>query len=81
MKRILWTEQAVADVRAIDRTMAMRILLALHEFAKTGRGNVKDLTDREGLRLRAGDYRLIFNFEEPDAMRVRRVLHRSETYR
>jgi mRNA interferase RelE/StbE len=80
LKRI-WAEQAIADVRAIDRTTAMRILIALHEFAKSGSGDVKDLRDREGFRLRVGDYRLMFDFEEPNAIQVRRVLHRSEAYR
>jgi mRNA-degrading endonuclease RelE of RelBE toxin-antitoxin system len=81
LKRLIWAEQAIADVRAIDRTMAMRILIALHEFAKSGSGDVKNLRDQDGLRLRVGDYRLMFNVEEPNAIKVRRVLHRSEAYR
>lgn len=43
MKHILWTEAAQADVRALDKPTAMRILYALHRFAESGAGDVKAL--------------------------------------
>jgi mRNA interferase RelE/StbE len=58
VKRIVWTEAAKADVRALDKPTAMRVLSALHRFAESGAGDVKALEDREELRLRIGDYRL-----------------------
>ncbi|WP_263374843.1 type II toxin-antitoxin system RelE family toxin [Granulicella aggregans] len=80
MKRIVWTEPARADVRRIDREMAMRILTALDRFVRTGEGDVKALQGRDELRLRVGDYRLFFvNIEED--IELRRVLHRREAYR
>ena len=80
MKRIVWTEQAKADVRRIDRETAMRILTALDRFARTGEGDVKALQGRDELRLRIADYRLFF-VNIADALEVRRVLHRREAYR
>ena len=80
MKRIVWTEQAKADVRRIDRETAMRILTALYRFARTGKGDVKALQGRDELRLRIADYRLFF-VNIADALEVRRVLHRREAYR
>ncbi len=80
MKRIVWTEPAKADIRRIDRDTAMRILIALDRFVRTGEGDVKALQAREELRLRIGDYRLFFvNID--DALEVRRVIHRKEAYR
>jgi len=54
---------------------------SLHRFASAGQGDVKRLKGKtEELRLRVGDYRIRFT-EEPDALYVNRVLHRSEAYR
>jgi mRNA-degrading endonuclease RelE of RelBE toxin-antitoxin system len=80
VKRIVWTDQAKADVRRIDRDTAMRILAALDRFVRTGEGDVKALQGRDELRLRVGDYRLFF-LNIADALEVRRVLHRREAYR
>ena len=82
MKRIVWTESAKADVRALDRPTAMRILSALDRFAESGVGDVKALQGEwEELRLRIGDYRLFFVYTPADAIEVRRVVHRKEAYR
>lgn len=82
MKRTVWTEPAQADVRALDKPTAMRILSALHRFAESGTGDVKALQgEREELRLRVGDYRLFFVYTTRDTIEIRRVLHRREAYR
>ncbi|MCW5980773.1 MAG: type II toxin-antitoxin system RelE/ParE family toxin [Bryobacteraceae bacterium] len=82
MKRIAWTEQARADVRSLDKNIAMRILSALHRFAESGTGDVKALqAGAEELRLRVGAYRLFFVLSGDDVIEVRRVRHRREAYR
>ena len=81
MKRIVWSAQAKGDVRRLDKPTAMRILAALHRFADSGEGDVKALQGMEELRLRIGDYRLIFVNAPDDAIEIRRVLHRREAYR
>ncbi len=79
MKRIVWTEPAKADVRRLDRPVAI-IFAALHRFADPGEGDVKARRERDELRLRIADHRLFF-VATADAIEVRRVLHRSEAYR
>ena len=81
MKRIVWTEAARADVRALDKPNAMRVLSALHRFAESGVGDVKALQGREELRLRIGDYRLFFTYSAFEVIEVLRVVHRREAYR
>jgi mRNA interferase RelE/StbE len=82
VKQIFWTEPAKADVRRLERSTAMRILIALHRFAESGTGDVKALQgEREELRLRVGDYRLFFVYTAAEAIEVRRVLHRKDAYR
>ena len=81
MKRISWTERAKADVRALDKPTAMRVLSGLHRFAQTGSGDVKALQGEEEMRLPIGDYRLFFVDLPDGAIEVRHVRHRSEAYR
>ena len=82
MKKILFTPLARADVRRIDRDVAMRILTALHRFAETGEGDIRKLQGGSGeLRLRVGDYRVRFTEESQEALVIHTVRHRSDAYR
>jgi mRNA interferase RelE/StbE len=81
VKRIVFTDQAQADVRRLDISTAMRIFEALHRFADNGAGDVRKLRgDTEELRLRVGDYRVRL-VETSAVLQVKRVLHRSQAYR
>ena len=82
-KRVIWSTEARADLRAIDRETALRLLKALARFLKTDTGDVKQLEgyDPPLLRLRIGAYRIIFHRDGDDAIEVARVRHRSEAYR
>jgi mRNA interferase RelE/StbE len=82
MKKIVWSEDARADVRRIDRITAMRIFTAIQRFAETGAGDVKELKGESGeLRLRVGDYRVRFTNDPDDVIRIHAVRHRREAYR
>ena len=41
MKRIVFSDQAKAEIRAIPRQTAMQILTAVHRLAETGAGRIK----------------------------------------
>jgi mRNA interferase RelE/StbE len=56
-----------------------RIDKRLTEFAETGHGDVKRLKGRDGLRLRVGDWRVIF-YEDQDTIVIAAVGHRREIY-
>jgi mRNA interferase RelE/StbE len=81
-KKIAWTDQAKADLRAIDQSTALRILHALARYLASGEGDVKRLQDIEPpeLRLRVGDHRIRF-YDYGDSIRVLAVKHRREVYR
>lgn len=82
-KRAIWSTEARADLRAIDRETALRLLKALARFLKTETGDVKQLEGFEPplFRLRVGDWRLIYRPHAEDAIEVARVQHRREVYR
>jgi mRNA interferase RelE/StbE len=81
MKSFLWEPAARADLRQMDRESAMRILLTLTRYGNTGEGDVKPLTDRDGLyRLRVGKWRLFFDLDAPDTVRIHGIDNRGQAY-
>jgi hypothetical protein len=62
-KRIVWTAQARADVRGIERRTALQVLKTLARYAQTGEGNTRQLKGIEPplVRLRAQDHRILFH--------------------
>jgi mRNA interferase RelE/StbE len=81
MKSFLWEPAARADLRKLDRETAMRILLTLTRYGNTGEGDVKLLTDRDGLyRLRVGKWRLFFDLDSPDTVRIYGIDNRGQAY-
>ena len=81
-KKIVWKDRAKAELRAIEREAAVRILHALARAIFTGEGDVKRLRDIEPpeFRLRVGDYRVRFR-ESGDSIEILSVKHRREAYR
>ena len=61
-KRIVWTEQARTDLRAIERPIALQILRTLGRYVLTGEGNTRLLRGIEPplIRLRAQNHRIFF---------------------
>lgn len=82
MKRIVFSDQAKADIRSIPQHLAMNILVAIHRLAETGVGGVKELKDQDGeKRLRIGDYRVRFTEEPVGTLRIHAVRNRKDAYR
>jgi mRNA-degrading endonuclease RelE of RelBE toxin-antitoxin system len=94
VKRIVFSEQAKADIRAIPQQTAMQILTAIHRLAETGAGRVKTLQGQSGeKRLRVGDFRVRFTEqsgesgdasqgrEKEGALHIHTVRDRKEAYR
>lgn len=81
-KKITWTGQAKANLRAIDQATALRILHVVARYLATGEGDIKRLQDVEPpeFRLRVGDYRVRFH-DLGDSILVLAVKHRREAYR
>ena len=81
-KRIIWTDSAKSDVRAIDQRTALYILHGLARFVLSNDGDVKQLhgIDPPEFRLRVGNYRIRFH-DHRGAIEILTVKHRREAYR
>jgi mRNA interferase RelE/StbE len=79
--RFPFTSEARAQLRAIDREAALRILETIARFGATGTGDVGPLHGEwDGCyRLRIGDYRVIFRYIE-GGLEILALGHRSEIY-
>jgi hypothetical protein len=80
-ERILWSTEARADIRAIDRETALRLLKALDRFVKTEAGNVKQLEGFDPPLFRVGAWRFIYCKAGDNATEIVRVRNRKEAYR
>jgi mRNA-degrading endonuclease RelE of RelBE toxin-antitoxin system len=79
---VIWSPEARADLRAIDRDTSMQILHCLDRYLANRTGDVKKLKPpRVGFRLRCGDYRLFFDHKDEHTIDVTGVRHRREAYR
>jgi plasmid stabilization system protein ParE len=81
-KRIVWTDLARADLRAVEQPIALQILKTLARYVYTGEGNTKQLRDIEPplIRLRAQNHRVFFR-DKGEYLEILRVLDRREAYR
>jgi len=79
MKPIAFTATSARQWAKLSPDIRSRIDKRLAEFSTTGHGDVKRLRGRDGMRLRVGDWRVIF-FEDRGTIIVAAVGHRREIY-
>ena len=81
-KRIVWTEQAKADLHAVEQPIAWQILKTLGRYVLTGEGATKQLQGVAPplIRLRAQNHRVFFR-DHGGYLKIERVLDRKEAYR
>ncbi len=80
--RIVSSDQAKADIRAIPRHVAIYILTAIQRLAESGAGRVTALQNQDGdKRLRVVDCRVRFTVEHPGTLHIQAVKNRREAYR
>ena len=83
MPYFVWEPSARAALRAIPRLQARQILIALNQYARSMKGDVALMKGKPAgrLRLRCGDYRVIFRTSGADQYQIVKVGHRREVYR
>jgi mRNA interferase RelE/StbE len=79
--RFPFAPEAKAQLRAIDRATALRILETIARYGSTSTGDVEPLHGEwHGCyRLRVGEYRVIFRHID-DGLEILALRHRSDVY-
>jgi mRNA-degrading endonuclease RelE of RelBE toxin-antitoxin system len=79
---VIWSTEARANLRAIDRDTARQILHGLDRYLASRTGDVKKLKPPlTGFRLRLGDYRVFFDLIDDTTVELTAVRNRREAYR
>lgn len=79
---ILWSPEARADLRAVERDTALQILYCIDRYLTHRTGDIKKLQPPlAGYRLRCGDYRVFLDFREEKTIEITAVRNRREAYR
>jgi mRNA interferase RelE/StbE len=60
MKTVIFSDRAAKQLDALPIAAQEQVIGALDGYAMSGVGDVKKLAGRDGYRLRAGSYRVIF---------------------
>lgn len=85
MYKIVFTKNAYKSFRRIPKNVVDRIRKKLDQIAKdpyTKRSNVTKLQNRQGYRLRVGDWRVIYDIRTDELIiLVLKVGSRGEIYR
>lgn len=71
---------ALRQFRRMDKNIAKKLHAALQGYEDTGRGDVTKLQDRDGYRLRLGNYRVIFDLTNGEVI-VLEVGPRGDMYK
>ena len=79
MRPVAFTATSARQWAKLSPDVRRRIDKRLMEFAESGHGDVKRLRGRDGMRLRVGDWRVIF-YEDQEAIVVAAVGHRRDIY-
>ena len=79
VKEIEFTSAAIRQWRKLTAATRAQIDLKLKTFASTGTGDVKALKGASGMRLRSGDWRVLFTIKG-NTITVHAVGHRREIY-
>ena len=79
---ITWSLEAQADLRTIDREIALDILHCVDRYLASRNGDLKKLRPPlVGFRLRCGDYRIFFKQLDAQGIGITGVRHRRDAYR
>ncbi len=79
---VVWSPEARADLRAIDRETALQILHCVDRFLGSRIGDIKKLKPPlGGFRLRCGDFRAFFDQTDEHTISITAVRNRREAYR
>lgn len=79
--KIIWDEKALGTLAKFEPRISQRIFKKIEELSNNtfSKNNIKKLKGMDRLRLRVGDYRVIFSVKE-DMVQILKVGHRKNIY-
>lgn len=81
MKTIIFTQSAARDFDCLPEDGRTAVETGLIRYAVSGEGDVKQLSGREGYRLRIGRYRVLFDEDRLTILAIYIGKRETTTYR
>lgn len=81
MKTIILSHSAARDLDKLPREAKISVTKALVTYAMSGKGDVKKLSGRDGVRMRVGSYRVIFAEDTTTVLAIYIGRRMTATYR
>lgn len=81
MKTVIYSRGAADQLDALPDAIRDQVTEAINRYAATGLGDVKKLSGRDGYRLRAGRYRVLFDEDAATVLAIRITKRETTTYR
>ena len=81
VKTIILSIAAAKDLDALPDEARHQVSSALIDYAVSGRGDVKKLSGRDGYRMRAGRYRILFDEDQTTILAIYIGKRETTTYR
>jgi mRNA interferase RelE/StbE len=81
VKTIVYSPRAARQLDKLPLDARAQIEDGLSKYAIAGDGDVKQLKDRPGLRLRIGRYRVIFSEDQTTILAIEVLKRDSNTYK
>ena len=79
---VIWSSEARADLRAIERETALQILHCIDRYLASRAGDVKKLHPPfSGYRLRCSDHRVFFDQQGGNGIAITGIRNRKDAYR
>ena len=76
---IQYSKRAVKAINGLDRPMKQRIKEAIEKIPQ---GDIKSLIGSKGsFRLRVGDWRILFSYQDDNAILIEKIAPRGEVYK
>ena len=81
-RRAEWTKRALKEATRLDATTRQRVLAAIKRLCEENQGDVRRLQGMDEVyRLRVGDWRVIFSYQDDLTILVHRVRPRGDAYK
>jgi mRNA interferase RelE/StbE len=81
-RRAEWTKQALKEAARLDATTRQRVLAAIKRLYEENQGDVRRLQGMDEIyRLRVGDWRVIFSYQDDLTILIHRVRPRGDAYK
>ena len=80
--KVIWDKKSLDFLHKIEPFIAQRIIKLVKDFSTDPRKKqFKKLKSGKGFRLRAGDYRIIFDFDQnTKTIQILKIGHRKNVY-